>query len=101
MFTTNEVIDAVERCPFGSCSKNYLIVINNQPSGYKNENGESYYFAQGYIGGAPLEGIQMIPESVKNDPYTSKNLDFLKVKIFGTTRIDSKDIQLGCGTPSC
>ncbi|MBN1896708.1 MAG: hypothetical protein JW789_03200 [Candidatus Aenigmarchaeota archaeon] len=101
MFTGNEVIRAVEKCPMGVCSRNYTIVISDQPTNFGNGNGEAYHLAQGYVEGAPLEETHMVPESVKNDPYRSENLNFLKVKIFGTSRIDSKDIQIGCGTPSC
>ncbi len=101
MYTGNEVIRAVEKCPMGVCRRNYTIVISDQPTIFGNENEESYHLAQGYIGGAQLEGTHMVPESVKSDPYRSENLNFLKVKIFGTSKIDSKDIQIGCGTPSC
>jgi hypothetical protein len=101
MFTANEAIRAVERCPVGVCKKNYIIIINDQPTIYKDKNGEAYYQAQGRIGGSPLQGVHMVPESVKNDPYRGDNLNWLKVKIFGTARIDSGDVQVGCATPSC
>ena len=101
MFTGNEVISAVEKFPMGVCRAKYTIVINDQPTIYKNQNGETYYLAQGRIGGSPLEGTHMVPESVKNDPYRDDNLNWLKAKIFGTARIDSNDVQVGCATPFC
>ncbi len=101
MFTGSEVIRAVEKCPFGNCRKSHAIVIDTQPTIYRNPGGEIYYRAQGYIGGSPLQGTHMVPESVKNDPYEAKNLEFLKVRIFGNARINSDDIQVGCATSSC
>jgi hypothetical protein len=100
VFTGSETIRAVESCPFGVCNKNYTIVISNMHSGYFSENGEPLYRAEGRIGGIPFTQ-EMVPESVRNDPYRNDNLDWLKVKMFKNAKIDSRDVQVGCATPSC
>jgi hypothetical protein len=101
MFTGSEVIGAIEGCTLGVCKGKYSIIISDVPTVYKNGAGEPYYLAEGRVGGVPLESTQMVPESVKKDPYRENNLNWLKVKVFGTSMIDSVDIQVGCATPSC